>query len=118
MSYADASFQEAYEPQGQNNSMTIDEMRILHRTALAEAESKRTELRLVLASRYRELVGSSDEVISMKERAEELNALVVALPELVERVVQSADASDAGGSTETLTTDESPFKVGKDEEES
>mmetsp|Transcript_13646 Transcript_13646/g.27743 ORF Transcript_13646/g.27743 Transcript_13646/m.27743 type:complete len:1112 (-) Transcript_13646:31-3366(-) len=118
MSYADASFQEAYEPQGQNNSMTIDEMRILHRTALSEAESKRTELRLVLASRYRELVGSSDEVISMKERAEELNALVVALPELVERVVQSADASDAGGSTETLTTDESPFKVGKDEEES
>ncbi|KAK1749000.1 proteasome subunit beta type-5 [Skeletonema marinoi] len=113
MSYADASFQEAYEPQGQNNSMTIDEMRILHRTALAEAESKRTELRLVLASRYRELVGSSDEVISMKERAEELNALVVALPELVERVVQSADASDAGGSTETLTTDESPSKSTK-----
>ena len=123
MSYAGAPHQEAYEPQqGQNNSMTIDEMRILHRTALAEAESKRTELRLVLASRYRELVGSSDEVISMKERAEELNALVVALPELVERVVQSADASEAGGSTggsEKITSDESLSKLeGADEKES
>jgi len=118
MSYADAQYQEAYEPQGQNNSMTIDEMRILHRTALAEAESKRTELRLVLASRYRELVGSSDEVISMKERAEELNALVIALPELVERVVQSADASDARGSTEKLTPHISPKGEGKDEKES
>eukprot|EP00574_Skeletonema_japonicum_P004726 CAMPEP_0201724658 /NCGR_PEP_ID=MMETSP0593-20130828/8345_1 /ASSEMBLY_ACC=CAM_ASM_000672 /TAXON_ID=267983 /ORGANISM="Skeletonema japonicum, Strain CCMP2506" /LENGTH=1117 /DNA_ID=CAMNT_0048215959 /DNA_START=28 /DNA_END=3381 /DNA_ORIENTATION=+ len=124
MSYADSNMyadapQEAYQPQGQNNSMTIDEMRILHRTALVEAESKRTELRLVLASRYRELVGSSDEVISMKERAEELNALVVALPELIERVVQSADASDAGGSADTLNPGESPSKIeGKDEDES
>jgi len=111
MSYAGTPHQEAYEPG--ENSMTIDEMRILHRTALAEAESKRTELRLVLASRYRELVGSSDEVISMKERAEELNALVIALPELVERVVQSADASEAGGSTgisKKLTPDESSSK--------
>ena len=120
MSYADAHYQEAYdEPQqGQDNSMTIDEMRILHRTALAEAESKRTELRLVLASRYRELVGSSDEVISMKERSEELNALVIALPELVERVIQSADGSDAGGSTEQLTPHPSPKGECKDEKES
>jgi len=122
MSYDDApQEQEAYQPQaqGEDNSMTIDEMRILHRTALIEAESKRTELRLVLASRYRELVGSSDEVISMKERAEELNALVVALPELIERVVQSADASDAGGSTEKVNSDESSSKIeGKDEQES
>ena len=55
----------------------------------------------------------------MKERAEELNALVVALPELIERVVQSADASDAGSSTKTLNSDESSSKIkGKDEEES
>ncbi|KAL7470139.1 hypothetical protein ACHAXS_010373 [Conticribra weissflogii] len=80
--------------QPQQQSMTIDEMRILHRTALAEAEAKRTELRLVLASRYRELVGSSDEVIHMKERAEELHDLVVHLPELVEKVVQCAEREE------------------------
>jgi len=79
--------------------MTIDEMRILHRTALGEAEAKRTELRLVLASRYRELVGSSDEVIHMRERAEELNDLVVALPALVEKVARSADAVEVASST-------------------
>eukprot|EP00581_Thalassiosira_minuscula_P016963 CAMPEP_0183712928 /NCGR_PEP_ID=MMETSP0737-20130205/7962_1 /TAXON_ID=385413 /ORGANISM="Thalassiosira miniscula, Strain CCMP1093" /LENGTH=1198 /DNA_ID=CAMNT_0025941665 /DNA_START=8 /DNA_END=3601 /DNA_ORIENTATION=+ len=81
-------------------SMTIDEMRILHRTALAEADAKRTELRLVLASRYRELVGSSDEVIHMRERAEELNDLVLALPGLVDKVARSAEAVEeaaAGG---------------------
>jgi len=72
--------------------MTIDEMRILHRTALVEAEAKRTELRLVLASRYRELVGSSVEVIHMRERADELNDLVVALPALVEKMNTSAEA--------------------------
>lgn len=76
----------------ENQSMTIDEMRILHHTALSEAEAKRTELRLVLASRYRELVGSSDEVIHMRERAEELNDLVLALPELVEKVATSSEA--------------------------
>ena len=70
--------------------MTIDEMRQLHRSALTDAESKRTELRLVLASRYRELVGSSDEVTHMRERAEELGELVSALPGLVERVAECA----------------------------
>ncbi|KAL7433652.1 hypothetical protein ACHAXH_007177 [Discostella pseudostelligera] len=73
-------------------SMTIDEMRLLHRTALSEAESKRTELRLVLASRYRELVGSSDEVLHMRERAVELHTLIGELPTLVDRVVGAAKA--------------------------
>lgn len=68
--------------------MTIDEMRHLHRRALQEAEAKRTELRLVLASRYRELVGSSDEVLRMKERAKELHDLIHALPDLMEKLQQ------------------------------
>ena len=74
-----------------SSSMTIDEMRSLHHTALSQAESKRTELRLVLASRYRELVGSSDEVIHMHDRADELHNLVVVLPTLVECVVDAAE---------------------------
>ena len=69
-------------------SMTIDEMRHLHRRALQEAEAKRTELRLVLASRYRELVGSSDEVLRMKERAKELHDLIHALPDLLGKLEQ------------------------------
>lgn len=77
--------------------MTIEEMRTLHRRAIVEAESKRTELRLVLASRYRELVGSSDEVIHMRERAEELAGLVEALPGLIERL---AVCADGGGGVE------------------
>ncbi|KAL7534681.1 hypothetical protein ACHAXR_006032, partial [Thalassiosira sp. AJA248-18] len=95
------------EYQENENSMTIDEMRILHRTALAEAEAKRTELRLVLASRYRELVGSSDEVIHMRERAEELNDLVVALPELVEKVAKSAEAIEDASSAAAVSGDDS-----------
>jgi Vps51/Vps67 len=67
-------------------SMTIDEMRALHHRAMTDADAKRTELRLVLASRYRELVGSSDEVIKMKERAQELNDLVKALPQLIAKL--------------------------------
>ena len=82
----------AQQQQQQPQSMTIDEMRLLHRTALSEAESKRTELRLVLASRYRELVGSSDEVLHMRERAEELHSLIGELPTLVDRVVGAAKA--------------------------
>jgi len=67
-----------------SRSMTIDEMRDLHRRALADAEAKETELRLVLASRYRELVGSSDEVLNMQCRAKELDEMVKSLPGLVE----------------------------------
>lgn len=79
--------------------MTIDEMRELHRRALSEAEAKQTELRLVLASRYRELVGSSDEVTKMGERAQELHELVHALPGLMEKLVNSATAPQSQTST-------------------
>jgi hypothetical protein len=72
--------------------MTIEEMRQLHAAALNQAESKRTELRLVLASRYRELVGSSDDVIKMKERAQELHDLVMALPGLMNKLTAPPDA--------------------------
>lgn len=70
--------------------MTIDEMRVVHQRALRDAEAKRMELRLVLASRYRELVGSSDEVIKMNERATELLQLVQNLPQLLDRVADSS----------------------------
>eukprot|EP00980_Cylindrotheca_fusiformis_P020699 scaffold7738_cov133-Cylindrotheca_fusiformis.AAC.8 len=77
--------------QNLSRSMTIEEMRELHRQALNEAEAKQTELRLVLASRYRELVGSSDEVTKMRERAQELHELVHALPELMEKLINCTD---------------------------
>ena len=72
-------------------SMTIEEMRELHRRALSDAEAKQTELRLVLASRYRELVGSSDEVTKMRERALELHELVDALPGLMDKLIRSSE---------------------------
>jgi hypothetical protein len=71
-------------------SMTIEEMRQLHQRALSEAEAKQTELRLVLASRYRELVGSSEEVTKMRERAQELHDLVHALPQLMETLLDAS----------------------------
>lgn len=77
-------------------SMTIDEMRALHHRAMTDADAKRTELRLVLASRYRELVGSSDEVIKMKERAQELNDLVKALPQLIAKLTDLAHHVNGG----------------------
>ena len=77
-------------PERMAQSMTIDEMRVLHQRALQEAEAKRTELRLVLASRYRELVGSSDKVLRMRDRAQELHNLVHALPALLEKLEQTA----------------------------
>jgi len=63
------------------NKMSISQMRALHSKALRDAEAKQTELRLVLSSRYRELVGSSDEVLAMKGMAEELSMTMEALPE-------------------------------------
>ena len=72
-----------------SKSLTIDEMRDLHRQALSEAESKKTELRLVLASRYRELVGSSDEVSTMSRDASVLQDLVCQLPSLVDDLILS-----------------------------
>ena len=109
--------------------MTIEEMRALHQQALREAEAKQTELRLVLASRYRELVGSSDEVLKMRERAQELHELVHALPTLMAKLQQQAAAvassakTSAGGkkqltdsetktdATEDATTKEEESKV-------
>jgi len=73
--------------------MTIEEMRTLHQRALNDAEAKQTELRLVLASRYRELVGSSDEVTKMRERSQELDELVSALPKLMEKLLMESDAT-------------------------
>ena len=81
-------------------SMTIDEMRDLHRRAFSEAQSKQTELRLVLASRYRELVGSSDAVTKMFERAEELHDLVHVLPGLMEKLINSTVAPLASEDSE------------------
>lgn len=86
-------------------SMTIDEMRHIHQRALSDAEAKRTELRLVLASRYRELVGSSDEVLKMRERAQELHELLHALPSLMEKMVSSKSAPQEA-TTDTAETDE------------
>ena len=83
--------------------MTIEEMRQLHQTALSDAEAKRTELRLVLASRYRELVGSSDEVLRMRERSQELHQLVNALPQLLLKLRNSAkEASIHSGPATTV----------------
>lgn len=87
-------------------SMTIDEMRVVHQRALRDAEAKRMELRLVLASRYRELVGSSDEVIKMNERASELLDLVQNLPQLLDRVANplATNVVDAEAQEEKFET--------------
>jgi hypothetical protein len=98
--------------QSMAKSMTLDEMRVVHQRALRDAEAKRMELRLVLASRYRELVGSSDEVIKMNERAAELLDLVQNLPQLLDRV------ANAHPSTAAVTTQEEKLdNVGADDEE-
>ena len=91
--------------------MTIDEMRNLHRQALSEAEAKQTELRLVLASRYRELVGSSDEVTKMRERAQELDELVKNLPTLMETLLQKSQ-TDVLETSEEVRTDVDSNGVG------
>jgi len=92
--------------QNMAKSMTIEQMRELHQRALSEAEAKRTELRLVLASRYRELVGSSDEVIKMKERSQELYDLVHALPQLMEKVSRGGSVANEKGDEEKDETSE------------
>mmetsp|Transcript_8617 Transcript_8617/g.16665 ORF Transcript_8617/g.16665 Transcript_8617/m.16665 type:complete len:1162 (-) Transcript_8617:3746-7231(-) len=85
-------------------SMTIDEMRTLHRRALNDAEAKQTELRLVLASRYRELVGSSDEVTKMRERAQELDELVSALPNLMGKLLKESTTATTTATATTTST--------------
>ena len=80
----------------QMNKMSISQMRALHAQALREAEAKQTELRLVLSSRYKELVGSSDEVLAMKDMAEELYATMEVLPESMKALMTvSEDISRA-----------------------
>jgi len=68
-------------------NLPISDMRELHSEALREAESKRTELRLVLSSRYRDLVGSSDEVKKMEETSKELLRTLRKLPDCMEKLV-------------------------------
>ena len=92
-------------------SMTIDEMRLLHQKALGDAEAKRTELRLVLASRYRELVGSSDEVTKMRERSTELHQLVHALPSLMAKLAQSKTPQESKTDEEGSAGDYSPALI-------
>jgi hypothetical protein len=100
--------------QSMAKSMTLDEMRVVHQRALRDAEAKRMELRLVLASRYRELVGSSDEVIKMNERAAELLDLVQNLPQLLDRVANAHPYPSAAAVT---TQEEKLDNVGADDEE-
>mmetsp|Transcript_18946 Transcript_18946/g.27731 ORF Transcript_18946/g.27731 Transcript_18946/m.27731 type:complete len:399 (+) Transcript_18946:81-1277(+) len=77
------------------SEMTVDEVRKLHTRALSEAEAKRTELRLVVTSRYRELVGSSDEVMVMQKEAAKLYDIVNKLPGCLEDVSKySGEALD------------------------
>ena len=71
---------------------------------MGDAEAKRTELRLVLASRYRELVGSSDEVLKMRERSQELHELVHALPSLLTTLVHEKDDMTTALSSSLTTT--------------
>ena len=73
--------------QSLKESMTMEEMRQLHKRAQSMASHKSMELRIVLASRYRELVGNSDQVIQMKERAYELHELVRQIPNLMDQLV-------------------------------
>lgn len=94
--------------------MTIDEMRNLHRKAISEAEAKQTELRLVLASRYRELVGSSDEVTKMRERAQELDELVNALPTLMEKLLLKTENEIGDDNQEESKAGDDKFNDSKD----
>ena len=68
----------------------IEEMRRQHRLALSEAEAKQTELRLVLASRYRELVGSSDEVLVLQQKAQYLSENLQPIPTLMAQLYQTS----------------------------
>jgi Vps51/Vps67 len=99
-------------------SMTLDEMRVVHQRALRDAEAKRMELRLVLASRYRELVGSSDEVIKMNERAAELLDLVQNLPQLLDRVANAHPSTVALAALDSSNIQEEKLEVSADEDDS
>lgn len=72
--------------------MKIDEMRELHRRAQTDDAARRTVLRLVLASRYREVVGSSDQVLQMKARSNEQHELLLCVPQLLSRLEASIES--------------------------
>lgn len=97
-------------------SLTIDEMRALHRQALSEAEAKKTELKLVLASRYRELVGSSDEVLEMQRNAKTLDELVASIPDLMERLLECVNAKQGEESPQSFTSSTEETKGGEKEQ--
>ena len=86
--YANSSFA------GSNNNsrkdvmsnLTVAQVRELYARALSEAEAKRTELKIVVTSRYKELVGSSDDVQTMQLCAKELYENVFSLSTLLEKV--------------------------------
>ena len=94
-------------------SLTIEEMRTLHRHALSEAEAKKTELKLVLASRYRELVGSSDEVLDMQRDAKMLDECVSTLPSLMEHLWKNVvhDTTDTGDDHDDVTKQKDSMTV-------
>jgi len=68
------------------HTMTVGQLRELHARAVSEAEAKRTELKLVVTSRYKELVGSSDEVQTMQQCSRDLFETVCSLVTLLDQV--------------------------------
>lgn len=68
------------------SNLTVAQVRELYARALSEAEAKRTELKIVVTSRYKELVGSSDDVQTMQLCAKELYENVLSLSTLLEKV--------------------------------
>lgn len=77
------------------SEMSISEMRALHSKAIRDAEAKQTELRLVLSSRYRDLVGSSDEVLAMRDMAQKLYETLGDLPHTMQHLQAISSESAA-----------------------
>jgi len=87
-------------------------MRHLHQHAKQQALAKQTELRLVLASRYRELVGSSDEVLHMQSRAQELQDLLSHVPQLLlQQQQQQAKTAENDKDKTVVSTDSSSVSL-------
>ena len=90
-------------------------MQELHQRALNIAEAKETELHLVLASRYRELVGSSDEVLDMQCRAKDLDKVVNSLPGLVEDLVSCVHSKPVESVGSLVEESELEMELGVDD---
>ena len=73
------------------------------------------ELRLVLASRYRELVGSSDEVLDMQCRAKDLDKVVNSLPGLVEDLVSCVHSKPVESVGSLVEESELEMELGVDD---